>query len=328
VLILLAASVLVVPLFQRLRLGAILGFLFAGVLVGPAVLGLVSDKQEIKHLAELGVVFMLFIIGLEVKPRRLWVMRRLVFGLGGLQVMVTGLALTGIGLFLNQRPGAALIAGFGLALSSTAFVVQLLTEKGEMNSVHGRATFGVLLLQDLAVVPLLAMIPLFADRDSSILDGLGFAALETLAIVMLIVLGGRYLLRPVLGHVANARTPEVFAAAALLVILGTAWLMEYAGLSMAMGAFVAGLLLSESRYRHQIEADVLPFKGLLMGLFFIAIGMRLDLNLLVQSPVTVLLLLSITLNALFLGVIGEYLGRIYQQVKRRPITVIETTINE
>lgn len=290
-LILLAAAVVIVPVFQRLRLGAILGFLFTGTLIGPALLGWVDDKHEINQIAELGVVFMLFIIGLEVEPRRLWVMRRQVFGLGGLQVMITGLVLTGLGMTLGLRPGAAVIAGYGLALSSTAFVLQLLAERSELNTVHGRGTFGVLLLQDLAVVPLLAMIPLFADRSTTIWDDIGFAALETLGIVLIILIGGRYLLRPVLGHVADARTPELFAGAALLVTLGTAWLMEHAGLSMAMGAFVAGLLLSDSRYRHQVEADVLPFKGLLMGLFFIAIGMRLDLSLLLQSPVTVLGLL-------------------------------------
>jgi len=291
-LILLAAAVVVVPLFQRLRLGAILGFLFTGLMIGPAVLGWVDNKQEINQLAELGVVFMLFAIGLEVRPARLWLMRRLVFGLGGLQVMVTGLVLTGIAVLFGLRTGAAVIVGFGLALSSTAFVIQLLAERAELNTVHGRSTFGVLLLQDLAVVPLLALVPLFADRATPLLDSLGFAALQTVVIMLVIVLGGRYLLRPLLGQAADAGSPEVFAAAALLVALGTAWLTEQAGLSMGMGAFAAGLLLSDSRYRYQVAADVAPFKGLLMGLFFIAVGMRLDLLLLIQQPLVVIGLLA------------------------------------
>lgn len=280
-LILIAAAVVFVPLARRLGLGSILGYLVAGAAIGPWVLGFVTDVEAIRHIAEFGVVFLLFLIGIEMKPRRLWTMRRQVFGMGGAQVLGTGALLGGVAWSLDVPAGAAIIIGLGLALSSTAMGLQVLAERRELNSNAGRATFAVLLLQDLSVPVLLTMVPLLG-RDAGALGGdLGLAVLEGAGILAASLIGGRLLLRPVLRLVARAKTAEVFTAFALLIVLGMAWLMELAGLSMALGAFLAGLLLADSEFRHQVEADILPFRGLLLGLFFMAVGMGIDFGLLV-----------------------------------------------
>ncbi len=289
--ILLGSAVLIVPVFQFLRLGSVLGFLAAGMFIGPGGLGLITDVEQVSGLAELGVVFLLFIIGIELKPARLWLMRRQVFGMGSVQVMVTGLVLTIALVMSGLQPPVAVLLGLGLALSSTAFVLQILTERQELGTGHGRAAFAILLLQDLAVVPLLAMVPMLANPESSLGGDLGLALVESLGSVVLVILIGRYLLRPALHQVALHGTQEIFLATGLLLVLGTAVLIEHAGMSMAMGAFLAGLLIADSEFRHQIMADILPFRAILLGLFFMSVGMMVDLGVMIDSPGRILLLL-------------------------------------
>ena len=285
IIILLTAAVIAVPIFQAIRLGAVPGFLISGVIVGPSGLSLIGNVSEIRYLAEIGVVLLLFVIGIELKPSRLWLMRRLVFGLGSLQVLLTGVLLGCIGYFVFDIPlRAVILIGPALALSSTAFVLQLLTEQKSLTSIYGRTSFSVLLLQDLAVVPLLALVPLLTMTELSVGKDIGFALVESILILGLIVLVGRYLLHPILHRVALSGNSEVFTASAVLLVLGTAWVTEHVGLSMAMGAFLAGLLISDSSYRHQVMAEIQPFRGLLLGLFFMSMGMLLDLELLFESP--------------------------------------------
>lgn len=281
----LAAATVAVVLARKLGFGAVLGYLFAGVLVGPWALRLITNVENILHFAEIGVVFLLFIIGLELQPSRLWVLRRTVFGLGSLQVLITGAVLTGIARWLSLEWTTAILVGFGLSLSSTAFVLQMLAERKELTTAHGRAAFGVLLFQDLAVIPLIALVPLLANEATSMENVVQFEEILEAAVVLVgFVVGGRYLLRPILRLVASAQIHEIFTAAALLVVLGAALLMESLGLSMGLGAFLAGMLVADSEYRHQLETDIAPFKGLLLGLFFIAVGMSADLGLLVSEP--------------------------------------------
>ncbi len=287
-----------VVLARKIGFGAVLGYLLAGVLVGPWGLRLITDVDNILHFAEIGVVFLLFIIGLELQPSRLWVLRRSVFGLGALQVLVTGAVLAGIARWFSLDWAPAILVGFGLSLSSTAFVLQMLAERKELTTPHGRAAFGVLLFQDLAVIPLIALVPLLASDSASMRNALDLGEiLEAVLILVGFVIGGHYLLRPILRLVASAQIHEIFTAAALLVVLGAAVLMESLGLSMGLGAFLAGMLVADSEYRHQLEADIAPFKGLLLGLFFIAVGMSANLGLLVEEPGVIV---SITLGLLAL----------------------------
>ena len=281
----LAAATVAVVLSRKLGFGAVLGYLFAGVLVGPWCLRLITNVDSILHFSEIGVVFLLFIIGLELQPARLWVLRKAVFGLGSLQVLLTGALLTGVARWFSLEWAPAILVGFGLSLSSTAFVLQMLAERKELTTPHGRAAFGVLLFQDLAVIPLIALVPLLASDSESMRNALDFEEiLEALLVLVGFVIGGRYLLRPILRLVASAQIHEIFTAAALLVVLGAAVLMESLGLSMGLGAFLAGMLVADSEYRHQLEADIAPFKGLLLGLFFIAVGMSANLGLLAEEP--------------------------------------------
>lgn len=312
VLVLLAAAVIAVPLFQRLGLGAVLGFLVAGALVGPWGLGYIVAVDEIRHFAEFGVVFLLFVIGIEMKPSRLWVMRRSVFGLGTAQVMITGVVITLLAQALGMPIRSALIIGFGLALSSTAFGLQILSDKGELGTPYGRTSFAILLLQDLAIVPLMALLPLLAQREMSITEDVELAALEAVAIIVGVFVIGRLLLRPVLKIVAkNHRNPEIFTATGIFLVLGAAWLTDWAGLSMALGAFLGGLLLADSRYRHQIMADIQPFRGLLLGLFFMSVGMSINFGLLSQQGLLVAGLVGglLLLKALLLWVLCRITGR-------------------
>jgi monovalent cation:proton antiporter-2 (CPA2) family protein len=283
--IFLLAAVLAVPLARRFGLGAILGYLLAGILIGPGVLGWVSSVDETQHVAELGVMLLLFVIGLELSPRRLWTMRRLVLGAGGVQFVVTALVLLLIAIAFDVAPLAAVICGLALALSSTALALQVLAESKAVGTRYGRVAFAILLFQDIAVIPVLALLPSLGD---STLPGNGFDWLAALLIVSAVGVGGRFVLRPALRLVASLGTQESFTAAALLVAVGTAWLMSLAGLSPALGAFVAGMLLADSEYRHALEADIQPFKGLLLGLFFISVGMGVDVDLLIGSPATLL----------------------------------------
>ena len=285
VIIMLLAAVVAVPLSQALKLGAVPGFLISGVIVGPFGLGLIENISEIRHIAEFGVVFLLFVIGIGLKPSRLWQMRRLVFGLGGLQVVLTGVLISGIAYFLfDVSLPAAILIGPTLALSSTAFVLQLLSENKQLTSSYGRSTFAVLLMQDIAVVPLLALVPLLVLPELSMGDDVGIALAEALVILALVVVLGRYLLHPILHRVAVSGNSELFTASAVLIVLGTAIATEHAGFSMAMGAFLAGLLISDSSYKHQIQAEVAPFRGLLLGLFFMSMGMSLNIGLLFDNP--------------------------------------------
>ncbi|GMU07305.1 monovalent cation:proton antiporter-2 (CPA2) family protein [Corallococcus caeni] len=306
-LVFLAATVVAVPLFKKLGLGSVLGYLAAGAAIGPYGAGLISDVENILHIAELGVVLLLFVIGLELQPSRLWNLRRSVFGMGGAQVVVTGLLLAVVGKVLGLSWGAAIIAGFGLSLSSTAFALQLLAEKNQLTTEHGQLAFGILLFQDLAVIPLLAALPLLGVVETPSTEPGWLVAAKAVGVVVLVVLAGRYLLRPVFRAVAGVHSQELFTATALLVVVGTASLVSAVGLSMALGAFLAGVLLSESEYRHELEADIEPFKGLLLGLFFIAVGMSVNLALLAREPLRVLaLVLGLTaLKALVLYGLGR-----------------------
>lgn len=292
----LGAAVVAVPVFKRLGFGALLGYLAAGIAIGPWLLGLVSDVDAILHFAEFGVVLLLFLIGLELHPSRLWALRRPILGLGSSQVLLSAAVIAVAAWLLDQRVQTAVVIGLVLALSSTAFALQTLAERKELRTQQGRAAFSVLLFQDLAVIPLLAVLPWIASASiERVADGAaGMSDTQWLQIgfsvvtVAIAVVGGRYVLRPFLRLVASAGVPELFTAAALLVVLGIALLMEQIGLSMALGAFLAGVLLADTQYRHQLEGDIEPFKGLLLGLFFIAVGMSMDLGLLVESPVAVL----------------------------------------
>ena len=279
--IFLASAVIFVPLFRYFNIGAILAYLLAGVIIGPEVLTLIKDPETVLHFSELGVVFLLFLIGLELQPERLWRMKRNVFGMGMLQVVLTGSIFLGALLAFGFSMPFAVIAGFGLALSSTAFGIQILTEKHQFQTMHGQGSFSILLFQDLAVVPLLAMVPLLAGMGTSTSTA---DVLKAIGIVAGFVIVGIYFVKYLLSFIAQSRTQEVFTATSLLVVIGSAVLMEDAGLSMGTGAFLAGVLLANSEYRHELEINLEPFKGLLLGLFFMAVGMSLKLDVLIAKP--------------------------------------------
>lgn len=287
------AAVIAVPIARRLGLGAILGYMAAGVIIGPPGLGLVSDVSDVFHFAEFGVVLLLFIIGLELQPSRLWTMRHNILGLGVMQLFITGGALALIARFFGLGPGGAAVVGLTLSLSSTAFALQTLAEKSQLTTRHGRAAVAILLLQDLAVIPLLALVPLLVPGARGPMDSAGaIAALGTIGILIAAAVVGRYVLRSALRVVAAIQLQEVFTALALLTVVGAALLMEHFGLSAALGAFLAGVLLADSEYRHELQADLEPFKGLLLGLFFIAVGMSLNLRLLLAEPLTLLAMVA------------------------------------
>ncbi len=285
--IFLATAVLVVPLFRRLQLGAVLGYLAAGALIGPWGLGVVPHAQATLSFAELGVVLLLFLVGLELEPSRLWALRHPVFGLGSAQVAVTGFAVTLIAHALGLAWPAATIVGFGLAMSSTAIVLAWLGERGQLSSPAGQRAFAILLFQDVAVIPLIALLPLLAPDRSGAASG-WLLAVKGIAAILVVIVSSRLVIRPALKLIARFGGREVFTAAALLVVAGAALLMEAIGLSMSLGAFLAGVLLADSEFRHELEADVEPFKGLLMGLFFMAVGMSANLSLFAAQPLAVL----------------------------------------
>lgn len=285
--IFLLMTVLLVPLFQRFRLGAVLGYLAAGMLLGPSALGVVGNIEATLHFAELGVVLLLFLIGLELDPARLWALRRPVFGLGGAQVGITGAVLALAGYVFGLGWQAAMVVGFACAMSSTALVLSSLAERGQLAARHGRESFAVLLFQDLAVIPLLALLPLLGD-EAKAAAATWTSAAKGLAAIAVVVIGSRVVVRPALKFIASHSSREVFTAAALLLVIGTSILMAKIGLSMALGAFLAGVLLADSEFRHELEANIEPFKGLLLGLFFIAVGMSADLALLRQAPLAII----------------------------------------
>ncbi|NJC09643.1 monovalent cation:proton antiporter-2 (CPA2) family protein [Polymorphobacter fuscus] len=299
----LGASVVLVPLFIRFKLGAVLGYLAAGIIIGPSLLGLVSEPEQVLKFAEFGIVLLLFVIGLELQPSRLWALRRDIFGLGAAQVILCGLALTGLVMAMTSFTWqAALVVGLPLGLSSTALVMQLLNERKIAGTAFGERSFSMLLFQDLAIVPLLTIVAALSRvPDPDALPGWQMAAMTVAALVFL-VLVGRFLLPPVFRIIGTLGAREAFVAAALLSVLGSALLMASLGLSMALGAFVAGVMLAESPYRHALEADIEPFRGLLLGLFFVAIGMTLDLGV-VRAQWALIITLVIGVMAVKTGVI-------------------------
>jgi len=285
VVVLLVAMVVAVPVAKRFGFGAPLGYLAAGLAVGPAGLGLVTNVEAIAHASELGVVMLLFLIGLELRPARLWVMRKSVLGLGGAQVGVTAALVAGLGILALGMPvAAAVVAGFGLALSSTAMALPMLAERGLLANQSGRNAFSVLLFQDLAIIPAVALLPLLGSGSAPATGNPWVSVAEGALAVAAVLVGGRFLLRPLFRIVDRAGAPEIFTATALLVVIGTAVLIEEAGLSMSLGAFMAGVLLSDSEYRHEVQADIQPFEGLLLGLFFVSVGMGADLPALMAHP--------------------------------------------
>jgi monovalent cation:proton antiporter-2 (CPA2) family protein len=308
--ILLAAAIIAVALFRFARLSSILGYVVAGLVIGPWGLNLIGDVGRITQVSQFGIVLLLFIIGLELQPTRLWVMRRLVFGLGAAQVGVCAVLLSAAAFWLGEAPGAACIIGFGLSLSSTPLVLQVLAERGQLKTQYGRAAFGILLFQDLAVLPALAVLPRLSPLAAHPATGSWWVTLLKLAVVIAAVIigGGRLLLRPALRIVARVRVGEVFTAASLLTVIVTALLANLAGLSASLGAFIAGVLLADSEFRHELEADLEPFKGLLLGLFFICVGMSANLGLLKSEPLTLLALTAgfVVIKILAISALGRF----------------------
>ena len=301
--VVLAATVIAVPLFRRFKLSAVLGYVAAGVVIGPWGLGLFTDVESTMHFAEFGVVLLLFVIGLELQPSRLWVMRHSVFAAGAAQVGITTAVLALAAHLLGQPWPAAVVIAFALSLSSTALVLQVLAERGELTTRHGRSSFAILLFQDLAIMPALVLVPLAAGAASIEPDWKSIVV--PLVAIGAVIGAGRYVLRPLLRIVAATRVQEAFTAAALLVVVATALLFDSVGLSMALGAFIAGVLLADSEYRHELEADIEPFKGLLLGLFFITVGMSANLGIVVDAPLTVL---GLTLGYLAIKAIAIFVA--------------------
>lgn len=318
----LSAAVIAVPLCKFLGLGAIIGYLGAGIAIGSWGLGLVTNVQDILHFAEFGVVLMLFLLGLEVEPKRLWQLRRPIFGWGSAQVLICTLLLTAIATLFGVGAKVAVVASLGLSLSSTAIALQILGERNLFPTGSGQAAFSVLLFQDVAAIPILALLPLLAGvavANQATTDANHYLeALKIIAVIAAIVLGGRLLLRPVLNWIARSNTPEIFTAAALLLVVGIAALMQQVGLSMALGAFLAGVLLAESEYRRELETDIEPFKGLLLGLFFIAVGMSIDFGVLLESPgqMALIVLGFLTVKALVIYALAKLMKLPFQE---RPV---------
>jgi len=307
----LSAAVIAVPISKRLGFGAVLGYLLAGVVIGPWGFRLIREAEDILHFAEFGVVLLLFVIGLELNPRRLWEMRKPILGLGAAQVIITTSILTGLGVVMDLSGPVALVAAMGLSLSSTAMALQLLTEKNLLPTPAGHSGFSVLLFQDIAVIPMLAVIPLLSTRVDDMNAGFDWLALlQALAVIVLIVVGGRFVLLPVLRLIAATGLREVFTAFSLLLVIATGLLMQAVGMSMALGAFLAGVLLAESEYRHALESDIEPFKGLLLGLFFIAVGMSIDFGILLNDPLMIagLALGLVVIKAGILLLLGRLYG--------------------
>jgi glutathione-regulated potassium-efflux system protein KefB len=286
-----AGAVIAVPLFRRFGLSAVLGYLAAGVVIGPSVLSIVKDADTIRGVAEIGVVLLLFIVGLELQPSRLIAMRKDIFGAGLAQMLISALLIGAAAFAMGLSLGGAVAVGIAMALSATAIALQILEERNDASEHYGRRTFAVLLFQDLSIAPILAALPLLATTagvtksTGEALAGLGLAAAAIIAVILL----GRYALNPLFRLLAKSGAKEVMTAAALLIVLGSAALMELVGLSMAMGAFLAGVMLAESNFRHELEADIEPFRGVLLGLFFMAVGMSLDLKLVLDNALALAL---------------------------------------
>ncbi len=309
--IFLAAAVIAVPIFRRFKLGSVLGYLTAGIIIGPASLGLVSSVETTQNIAQFGIVLLMFVIGLELQPSRLWVLRRSIFGLGSAQVLATTIAVGGAAYFVfAQTWQSALIIGFALSMSSTALALQLLAERGQLNSQFGRAAFSILLFQDVSVMPALALLPLLGAASEKSAGSGGWLVIKLVAVLAAVIIGGRFVLRPMLRIIAASRVAEAFTAAGLLIVLGTALLVSQVGLSLSLGAFLAGVLLADSEFRHELEADIEPFKGLLLGLFFISVGMSANLGLVREKPLLIIGLTVglVALKILVLWAIGRLSG--------------------
>lgn len=318
----LSAAVIAVPLSKALGLGSIIGYLAAGMVIGPWGIGLVTDVQDILHFAEFGVVLMLFLVGLELEPKRLWSLRRPIFGWGSAQVLLCALGIFATALVCGISWQIALVAGLGLALSSTAIALQVMGERNLMSTSSGQSAFSILLFQDVAAIPILALLPILgAAAGSNQTLGAGDSALAAAKIVGVIagiILGGRLLLRPVFRWIARSKTPEIFTAASLLLVVGIAGVMQMVGLSMALGAFLAGVLLAESEYRRELETNIEPFKGLLLGLFFIAVGMSIDFAVLRDAPgkMALVVLAFLSIKALLIFGLAKAMGLPFQE---RPV---------
>jgi len=287
--VLLAAGVVSVPLAKRLGLGSVLGYLVAGALIGPFGLKLLNNSVEVMHVAEFGVVMLLFLVGLELEPQRLWALRKSIFGLGFLQVVLCAFVIALSLLMWGWGSSAAIVAGFGFAMSSTAIVLQILSERGLSQSSVGQDSFSVLLFQDLAIIPILALIPLLGHEQavsasSPVEMSPALRTVLALAIIMALVCGSRTVVNPLFRWIAVTRQKEIFTAAALLIVVGVALLMDSVGLSMALGTFLAGVVLADCEYRHELESNIEPFKGLLLGIFFTAVGSSMDFSLLSAEP--------------------------------------------
>ncbi|MGE0023650.1 MAG: monovalent cation:proton antiporter-2 (CPA2) family protein [Hyphomicrobium sp.] len=327
--ILLAAMAIAPPLARRFGIGTVLGYLLAGILLGPHVLRHVFsayDAHEILEISEFGIVLLLFLIGLELRPKRLWSMRTAIFKLGGAQVLLTGFVLAVAAVAFGLGGKAAVFVGLALALSSTAFALQVMEEQGDLAARHGRLGFAILLFQDLAAIPLIALAPLFATTAAEVAQAMDLStALRALGVIAAVVLIGHFGLDTLLRLVARTQVKEAMTAAALLTVVGVAMLMQMSGLSAALGAFIAGALLAESSYRHQLEADLQPFQGLLLGLFFTAVGMSMDLSILFSSPGKVLLAAAtlVTCKTLILYMLGRRAG-----LAARPATRLGLSLSQ
>lgn len=323
-LVFIIASVIFVPLFQKLGFGSVLGYLLAGICVGPYGFKFIQDSQSILHFSELGVVMLLFVIGLEIQPRKLWAMRKNLLGFGGLQIFLCSLIFSLIALIFEFSFTSALILGFTLSLSSTAFAIQTLNEKKLFHTEFGSASFSVLLVQDLMAIPALAIIPALVQKiHSEQTHNTSPNLLLALGLIIALVFVSRFLIRPIFRMIATTRSREVFTTFSFLIVLGVSALMQEVGLSAALGTFIAGVLLADSEYRHELETNIEPFKGLLMGLFFIAVGMGVNLNLVQQSPMTLILatLGYLTLKGLIIYSIGRVLKMSHINAKLMALTI-------
>ena len=318
----LCAAVVAVPLSQAVGLGSIIGYLAAGMAIGPWGLGLVTNVEDILHFAEFGVVLMLFLVGLELEPKRLWSLRRPIFGWGSAQVLGCTAAIFALAMVAGAPWRVALVAGMGLALSSTAIALQVMNERNLMRTGSGQAGFSILLFQDIAAIPILALLPLLGqtlEPNGAVAQvNIAWEAIKIVAVIGGIVLGGRIAIRPVFRWIARSRAPEIFTAASLLLVVGIAGLMQFVGLSMALGAFLAGVLLAESEYRRELETNIEPFKGLLLGLFFIAVGMGIDFGVLAEFPLQMLAIVVgfLAVKAAVIYGIGRFIGLPFQE---RPV---------
>lgn len=284
---LLAAALVIVPISRRLGLPSVIGYMIAGILIGPHIIGIIHDTNGVIEIADFGIAMLLFLIGIELEPSRLWVLRRSVFGLGSAQVLLTGSAIALVCWLMGLSPTVSVVIGAGLAMSSTAFALQLLAEKNQLSAKHGRQAFAILLFQDMAVIPLLAIIPILSDDAAEMINSPQL--LPVVAVFSALFFASRFLVRPIFRFIANSKTPELFTGMGLFIIVGMTWLMTEIHLSASLGAFVAGVLLADSEYRHELEAQIQPFKGLLLGLFFMTVGMTANLPLLGREAATIVL---------------------------------------